>query len=100
MKYLATEVLLGTDDLTANDGKLVSIEERFVHPNFNKSSKHNDIALLKLKEPVQFSSEIYPACIFMNNNEPVEGTDLSVTGFGKTHILSMYCKWKLIRNNY
>lgn len=86
---LATEVLLGTDNLLSNDGFVVSIKERFVHPNFDTVLMHNDIALIKLNESVKFTSKIYPACIYMDNNGPADGTDLIVTGFGQTNKLSM-----------
>lgn len=87
---LATEVLLGTDDLSPNGdpGRIIAIEERIVHKNHNDVTKHNDIALIKLAESVTFSNEIHPACLYSDINGPKDGTDLIVTGFGKDHILS------------
>lgn len=86
----ATHVILGRENLTLiNEGLEISIEERVVHENHNETTKHNDIALIKLSEAVTFSEKIYPACLFMDNAGPIERTELIVTGYGKSNLLSI-----------
>lgn len=81
---------MGTDDLspTGDAGKVVGIEDRIVHENHSDVSKHNDIALIKLNESVEFNNKIYPACLYSNFDGPEDSVDLKVTGFGKDHVLS------------
>lgn len=91
----ATHVILGRDDITkaggnfTTSGEEILIEEIFIHDNYNGRSKHNDIALLKLSKAVKFSDNIYPACLYINNdkgtNSPAEGTNVTVSGFGRHH---------------
>lgn len=40
-----------------------TIVERIKHPDFKLPSKYNDIALVKINDPVQFSNYVRPACL-------------------------------------
>ncbi|KAF5298268.1 hypothetical protein FQR65_LT09779 [Abscondita terminalis] len=41
----------------------IKIEEMFLHPLYNERTRHNDIALIRLSTPVQFSDYIRPICL-------------------------------------
>ncbi|XP_065204434.1 venom protease-like [Planococcus citri] len=58
-------------DKAVNDGAApveIPIEESIPHPDYNSKQYINDIALLRLKNPVTFTSQIRPICI-PNKNE-------------------------------
>merc|ERR1712110_1271772 len=57
-----------------------------LHPQYNDKTLKNDIGLIKLKwgSKIQFSENIYPACLPAVDMCLPEGTDLTVTGFGAT----------------
>lgn len=40
-----------------------SVEEIFLHPDFQPNNYNNDIALLKLTERVEFNELIHPVCL-------------------------------------
>ena len=42
---------------------MIRIKEVFMHPQYDHPDRANDIALLKLKEPAQFSDTVSPPCI-------------------------------------
>ncbi|XP_033486236.2 mannan-binding lectin serine protease 1 isoform X1 [Epinephelus lanceolatus] len=58
------KVFLGLHD--AGDKRLAtnrSVEEIFLHPEFQPNNYNNDIALLRLKERVEFTEFIRPVCL-------------------------------------
>ncbi|XP_027135930.1 mannan-binding lectin serine protease 1 isoform X3 [Larimichthys crocea] len=58
------KVFLGLHD--AADKRLAmnrSVEEIFLHPDFQPNNYNNDIALLKLTERVEFNELIHPVCL-------------------------------------
>lgn len=44
------------------------VDEIIVHPDYIKTSKYNDIALLRLDNKVQLNDHIRPACLYTNDN--------------------------------
>ena len=58
------------------------IKRKIIHPQFNKTLA-NDIALLELKNPIQFSKKLLPACLNDNLDENY-GSPILITGFGVT----------------
>ncbi|CAH6777625.1 serine protease 42 [Phodopus roborovskii] len=63
----------------------IPIKSIFVYPQFSSAIiVKNDIALLKLKYPVNFTSNIYPICIPPEAFFVATGTKCWVTGWGKT----------------
>lgn len=62
----------------------VGIEEQIVHENFNHN-RHNDIALLKLSQYIEYSQFIKPICLPFNDFfKSTDNLNFIVTGFGKT----------------
>lgn len=66
----------------------VPIEERIVHPGFNASlhSSPHDIALLRLKKPVEFSQFVQPICLPLNklSEKTYDGLAMWTAGWGFT----------------
>lgn len=56
-----------------------NIEKFIVHPNFNRRTKDNDIALIRLKTIVTFSTFIRPACL--HQHAELNGTVVEVDSY-------------------
>lgn len=57
------------------------VSEIIPHPNFNVSSRYNDIALLRLSSNVVFNPYIIPACLPLDSEIPEK---LTAMGWGST----------------
>ncbi|GAB1294737.1 Serine protease 42 [Apodemus speciosus] len=67
-----------------NTSLVVPVQSIFVHPKFSTAIiVKNDIALLKLKRPVNFTASIHPVCIPVETFHVKAGTRCWVTGWGK-----------------
>ncbi|XP_061765385.1 uncharacterized protein LOC133558198 isoform X3 [Nerophis ophidion] len=77
-------VSLGRQNLQGNNTNEVSriVETIILHPNFDQFSFDNDIALLRLSSPVNFTAYIRPVCLAASNSNFINGTDSWVTGWG------------------
>lgn len=67
----------------------VDVEELIPHEAYNSNSKtqENDLALLRLAQPVTFTDWIKPICLPTNPNLQTmsyDGVNLEVAGWGKT----------------
>nr|AAI07994.1 Zgc:123217 [Danio rerio] len=60
----------------------VGIQSIIDHPSFNNSLLNNDISLMKLSQPVNFSLYIRPICLAANNSIFYNGTSCWATGWG------------------
>ncbi|XP_055542122.1 uncharacterized protein LOC129727891 [Wyeomyia smithii] len=60
------------------------IGEIYVHPKYSKNSLYNNIAVFKLKDRVQFSNRVIPACIWHSREIP--DPQVEVAGIGRTDI--------------
>ena len=56
------------------------VEQIVEHADYSVTTNDNDLALLKMKERIQFRREVSPACVAQ-----VEFYNCYVTGWGKTH---------------
>ncbi|XP_067379615.1 transmembrane protease serine 9-like [Channa argus] len=52
------------------------------HPNYKPSTGENDIALLKLSSPVNFTTYLFPVCLAASGSTFYNGTNAWVTGWG------------------
>lgn len=59
-------------------------QEIIKHPRHSFVSKKNDIALIKLAEPINFTDNIAPACLNVDPNDLSPDVPLFVTGWGST----------------
>ncbi|XP_077406772.1 transmembrane protease serine 9-like [Vanacampus margaritifer] len=77
-------ISLGRQNLQGDNPNAVSrtVDAIILHPNFNHSSHHNDVALLRLSSPVTFTDYIRPVCLAANSSVFNNGTDSWVTGWG------------------
>ncbi|KAL4084357.1 hypothetical protein QTP88_028180 [Uroleucon formosanum] len=74
--------LLETDDARPMD---YQIDERIVHPDYQKPSLYNDIALFHLDQDVEFSSYVRPLCLNGDPNWQSNSPQIVIaTGWGRT----------------
>uniref|UniRef100_A0A8C3BGG7 Mitochondrial E3 ubiquitin protein ligase 1 n=1 Tax=Cairina moschata TaxID=8855 RepID=A0A8C3BGG7_CAIMO len=82
---LTYRVVLGEHDLTVeDDGTVVAEVEKFiVHESWNSYLIINDIALIKLKQPVQETESIQAACLPPSDLELPNDYPCEITGWGR-----------------
>nr|XP_023407682.1 chymotrypsin-C isoform X2 [Loxodonta africana] len=83
---LTYRVGLGKNDLTVEDeeGSLfVAVDTIFVHEKWNSLLVRNDIALIKLAEPVELSDTIQVACLPEEDSVLPNGFSCYITGWGR-----------------
>lgn len=63
----------------------VPIEEIIVHESYDNVEKYNDIALIRLSQPVNYTQFIRPICLPLDGtlrNRSLAGDTLDVAGWG------------------
>ncbi|XP_025226049.1 chymotrypsin-like protease CTRL-1 isoform X1 [Theropithecus gelada] len=62
-------VVLGEHDLSSNAEPLqvLSISQAITHPSWNPTTMNNDVTLLKLASPAQYTTRISPVCLASSN---------------------------------
>ncbi|KAK0098621.1 hypothetical protein PV326_005954 [Microctonus aethiopoides] len=61
--------------------QIITLENIALHPDYIDNGFINDIALLRLEQPVTFSDYVRPICL--PDTEPKSGTTCTVTGWGQ-----------------
>uniref|UniRef100_A0A3Q3WUN4 Peptidase S1 domain-containing protein n=1 Tax=Mola mola TaxID=94237 RepID=A0A3Q3WUN4_MOLML len=81
-----TTVFLGRHNVSGPNPNDVSrkVEDAVCHPDYDVFTFDNDICLLKLSAPVNFTDYIYPVCLAAANSTFHSGTSSWVTGWGVT----------------
>ena len=51
-----------------------------VHPDYDPNTFDNDIALVPMVQPVQYTNDIRPACLA--DEAPADGTEVVISGWG------------------
>jgi len=92
-KPSAFSAVLSVFNKTRNDEpgeQISSITQFHVHPEFEPQNLVNDIALMKLSSPVNFTDHISPVCLSSIQGEelPAVGTNVFITGWGNTKVPS------------
>ena len=93
-EYFSDQVVIGQHDrdLMHEEGRqTITIEKVILHPQYDKPSspdKSFDIALLKLKEPAQFTDYVSPPCLpdqddFGDDSSFGAGMDCYLSGWGR-----------------
>lgn len=77
-----TVVRMGLKDLKNEKGIDNAVESVIKHPNYKPPSHYNDIALLKLKQKINFSSSILPVCLNTVLDLKLPQNKLVTTGWG------------------
>ena len=65
------------------------VAQVFEHPNYDSPRYHNDIALMKLAEPVPYTDTIQPACLETQDNEVDRYDQCHIVGWGDTALFGM-----------
>ncbi|XP_011187307.2 serine protease Hayan-like [Zeugodacus cucurbitae] len=71
------------DDLAQSSGIVErKIKAIHVHPSYTLTSAYNDIGLVELESDVNYSSLVYPVCLFTAAAIPLNNTELYSTRWG------------------
>ena len=86
--------MLGSHNIKAEEeGGILSVNTMmfFTHPAYNPSLLQNDIALIHLINPVQFTNKIRPVCLPSNADTEIafEGQKVGKYYFSLTNFLSV-----------
>ncbi|KYN35464.1 Transmembrane protease serine 9, partial [Trachymyrmex septentrionalis] len=79
---------IGMHDIeNPNDGYIVAIDEIILHEDFESDYLHdtNDIALIRLQQPVKIDENVRPACL-PHKDSDYTGRNVKVTGWGRVQI--------------
>ncbi|XP_041980976.1 uncharacterized protein LOC121734431 [Aricia agestis] len=84
-------VMLGVENISNTVGKktrrptIVKIKNIIVHPGYKAPKKFDDIALLEVDTPIEFTPFIMPACVWPHADQlPSSTSEISITGWGTT----------------
>ncbi|XP_077300247.1 CLIP domain-containing serine protease HP8-like isoform X2 [Arctopsyche grandis] len=76
------------DDRRCATAQDILIESVFFHPEYNRIRIQNDIALIKLKTPIDFSKDnVFPICLPISKelgNLKLDGLEVKIAGWGIT----------------
>lgn len=80
-------IILGRRNQQGSNPNEVSttVDEIILHPAYNGSTHDNDIALLRLSSPVNFTDYIFPICLAASDSVFHQGTESWVTGWGNAN---------------
>ncbi|XP_074058252.1 chymotrypsin-like protease CTRL-1 [Macrotis lagotis] len=78
-------VVLGEYDQSSNAEpvQVRTISKIITYPGWNPNTMNNDLTLVKLSSPVQYTSRISPVCLATDNNL-TQGLTCVTTGWGRT----------------
>ena len=83
-----TAVRVGNDASYAQGGESYDAESIIAHPNYNSNSQNNDIALIKLENPISFNNYTQPVLLICDEQVALgveEPGEMSwITGWGNT----------------
>merc|ERR1719318_735823 len=65
-------------------GKRVKVKKIPSHPDYDKGSKNNDIAVLELVEDLTFTDKVKPACLPSSADKDYSGSASTISGWGGT----------------
>ncbi|XP_060776197.1 serine protease 27-like [Neoarius graeffei] len=84
----AVIVYLGKQTLNGSNPNQITrrIKKVILHPNYNSTTKNNDIALLRLQASVTFSDYIRPVCLAGQGSSFFDGTISWITGWGSINL--------------
>jgi len=74
-------------DKESEDRQERKVARAFKHPQYNKNNVDNDIAVLKLEQPLQFNHRVWPACLPQQGEELESNVNATILGWGATRYL-------------
>ena len=74
----------GEHDVRVVEGyeQIISVDKIIIHPDYDAYTLDYDVALIKLKKPINFTRNVRPVCLPTMDFAP--GTKCFVTGWGAT----------------
>ncbi|KAH9509765.1 hypothetical protein Btru_045146 [Bulinus truncatus] len=57
------QIFVGTHHCSGQNGTLMQIKSYHLHEQYNDTHYNNDVAILKLENPVQFNENVMPICL-------------------------------------
>ncbi|XP_077385821.1 trypsin-1-like [Festucalex cinctus] len=76
--YLGRQTQQGTN----GNEQVRRVTQLIPHEDYNADTFNNDIALLRLDSPVEFTDYIQPVCLAAQGSTVATGTEVTVTGWG------------------
>ena len=78
----SVKVLLGEHSIADSENTKADVEEVIIHPQYVDWRLNNDFAILRLSSPVNFTTEVAPACLPADVNATYVNAVATVTGWG------------------
>ena len=82
-----TAVRVGNSNSYAQGGQTYDVAEIISHPNYNSNTMNNDIALIRLEDPIQFSNNVQPVLLVCDQQVELGVEDVGqtswITGWGE-----------------
>ena len=69
----------------------MDILKSFIHPNYKQSTSYYDVAVLQIKDRIEFSNAIGPICLPKKSSEYINQYDnyyVELIGWGSKHKLT------------
>ena len=76
------KVLLGEHSIADSENTKADVEEVIMHPQYSTRTLNNDFAILRLSSPVNFTTEVSPACLPADVTATYVNAVATVTGWG------------------
>ncbi|XP_049865486.1 trypsin-3-like [Pectinophora gossypiella] len=77
-------VVLRAGSTWRRNGTIIPIAEVIPHPNYNQPAFDKDVAVMKTVDPIKFTETIQPIPLPKKNRLMRGGTDIVVSGWGRT----------------
>lgn len=85
-----TDFVVEYNSVFLSETKKAQVEKIMIHPKFNISTFENDIAILHVK-PIDISlNGTKTICLPQNDDDPLENTTMTVTGWGRLNYSYSY----------
>merc|ERR1712088_1075197 len=76
------KVLLGEHSIADSENTKADVEEVIMHPQYNPRTINNDFAILRLSSPVNYTTQVSPACLPADVTADYVNAVATVTGWG------------------
>lgn len=93
-----TFLVLGAHDITIRENLNLPIESVIIHPDYDSFFIQNDIALIKLRNSIQFDEKIQPVCL-PSRQSSFTNQRAAVAGWGMIQKNSKYTESRLRKLN-
>ena len=104
-------IVFGSNKLDKNSTSAIvaQIDRTFMHPDYNRYSYINDVAVLQLSKPITWTDYVRPVCLQMSTDEVETYSTCYVAGWGQmwppdqnvckcfTDFVSVFCLRRYLR---